>query len=396
MRWLQAVGDATDELFAERYLMFVERRLNQATGAVELWWCEWEMHPGEPTKKVALSKISDEPELLRDETQTEVQPAICWSYGRTLGNIAVFSDTLKGCFPDVEGTDAQLPCDFVKAGKFRNGPPRWWCRTHQTYWGTKSDIQSYETSGEMTCSEHGQKMSYVVSPLTLNLSDYDEVGVWCSMPAAISTEAIDARPPRIHVHVRPEAAGRKSVDGDFQAISILYSDEMALFGTQDITRVNITPPSAFEFVCALEAGREMSCVNCTRCGYPHLDLGEFARVPHIKHYCGNCGCDSTRSNGKIISTPLKPLHDQFAKTLAYEVPARTLNLDDLGHCRFTVWASTPAVVWTASRPQELGIHVHVHDGTRRTIDDTFGSVTYQGKELDRGELVKMMIDRSIS
>ena len=376
--------------------MFVERRLNQTTGAVELWWCEWEMHPGEPTKKVALSKISDEPEALHDERQTEVQPAICWSYGRTLGNIAVFSETLKGCFPHTEGTDAQLPCDFVKAGKFRNGPPRWWCRTHQTYWGTKSDIQSYETSGEMTCSEHGQRMSYVVSPLTLNLADYDEVGVWCSMPAAISTETIEARPPRIHVHVRPKSGGHKTVDGDFQAISILYSDEMALFGTQDITRVNITPPSAFEFVCALEAGREMSCVSCTRCGYPHLDLGEFARVPHLKHYCGNCGCDSTRSNGKIISTPLKPLHDQFARTLAYEVPSRTLNLDDHGHCRFTVWASTPAVVWTASRPQELGIHVHVHDGTRRIIDDTFGAVTYQGKVLDRSDLVKIMIERSIS
>lgn len=376
--------------------MFVERRLNQATGAVELWWCEWEIRPGEPTRKVALSKIADEPELLKAEVEAAVQPAICWSYGRTLGNIAVFSETLKGCFKASEGTDAQLPCDFVKAGKFRHGAERWWCRTHQTYWGTKSDIQSYETAQEMTCSEHGQRMSYVVSPLTLNLREHDEVGVWCSMPAALSTEEIAPRPPRIHVHVRPKAGGRKTIDGDFQAISILYSDEMSLFGSQDITRVNITPPAAFEFVNALEAKREMSCVNCTRCGYPHLDLGEFARVPHLKHYCGNCGCDSTRSNGKIISTPLQPLHDQFAKTLQYESPPRTLNLDDYGQCSYTIWASTPAVVWTAERPQELGIHVHVHDGQRRIIDDTFGEVFHQGKALDRSELIKKMVERSIT
>lgn len=376
--------------------MFVERRLNQATGAVELWWCEWEMRPGEPTKKVALSKISDEPATLQPEGEAAIQAAICWSYGRTLGNIAVFSETLKGCFPDSEGTDAQLPCDFVKAGKFRNGPERWWCRTHQTYWGTKSDLQSYETTQEMTCSEHGQRMSYVVSPLTLNLREYEEVGVWCSMPAALSTEVIAPRPPRIHVHVRPKANGRKSIDGDFQAISILYSDEMGLFGTQDITRVNITPPSAFEFVCALEAKRTMSCVNCARCGYPHLDLGEFARVPHLKHYCGNCGCDSTRSNGKIISTPLQPLHDQFAKTLLYETPPRTINLDQYKHCTFTVWASTPAVVWTAARPQELGIHVHIHEGGRRIVDDTFGEVVYQGRHLLRSDLVQLMTERSIS
>ena len=64
--------------------MFVERRLNQATGAVELWWCEWEMHPGEPTKKVALSKISDEPGSAapapshgRRSRQEQLHPAVC-------------------------------------------------------------------------------------------------------------------------------------------------------------------------------------------------------------------------------------------------------------------------------------------------------------------------------
>lgn len=376
--------------------MFVERRLNSATNAVELWWCEWVMNPGEPTKKVALRKISDEPEKLQPYGPAAEQPAICWSYGRTLGNIAVFSETLKGCFPDSEGNDAQLPCDFVKAGKFRNGPPRWWCRTHQTYWGTKSDLQSYETTQEMSCSEHGQRMSYVVSPLTLNLREYDEVGVWCSMPAAISTEEITARPPRIHVHVRPKVGGKKTIDGDFQAISILYSDDQELFGAQDISRVNITPPSAFEFVTALEAKSKMSCVNCGRCGYPHLDLGRFARVPHIKHYCGNCGYDSTHSKGKIVSTPLQPLHDQFAKTLSYKTPERKINLDEFTDCTYTVWASTPAVVWTAARPQELGIHVHVHRERMRIIDDTFGEVIHKGEPLVRSELVRLMAERSIT
>ena len=127
-----------------------------------------------------------------------------------------------------------------------------------------------------------------------------------------------------------------------------------------------------------------------------LDLGEFARIPHLKHYCGNCGCDSTRSNGKIISTPLQPLHDQFAGTLLYETPSRALNLDDYKQCGFTVWASTHAVVWTAKRPQELGIHVHVHDGRRRIIDDTFGDVILDGKPLVRADLIHRMVERSIT
>jgi hypothetical protein len=147
--------------------------------------------------------------------------------------------------------------------------------------------------------------------------------------------------------------------------SLLYSDSLGLFGSADITRVNVTPPAAFEFVCALDASREMMCINCSSCGYPHLDLGDFARTPHRKHFCGNCGRDSTWSKDPIVSTPLKPLHDEYAKSLKYETANRTLNIDDYRGCSYTVWASTPAIVWTASRPQEFGIHVHVHDGQTR-------------------------------
>lgn len=377
--------------------MFVERRVNQATNAVELWRCAWENQPGAPARKVYLTKIGDEQPAVPDpDTEATEQHAICWSYGRTLGNIAVFSPSLLGRFPGKFGDDAELPCDFVHAGKFRMGTERWWCRTHQTHWGTKADIQSYDNFGEMRCANHTQRMSYVVGPLTLNLTDYAEVGVWCSMPAAISTFEIKRRAPRIHVHVRPEADGKKSIDRDFEAISILYADDLGLFGSADITRVNVTPPSAFEFVRSLESGREMDCVDCSSCGYPHLDLGDFAEKPHRKHFCGNCGRDSTWSRGPIVSTPLKPLHQSFAKSLKYASPVRELNLDEYPGSNFTVWASTPAIVWTAARPQEFGIHVHVFKGGERIVDDTFSQVTLQGRPLQRADLIQSMIGRTIA
>jgi hypothetical protein len=40
--------------------MFVERKLNPATGVIELWWCEWEKNATAGAKKIHLSKIADE------------------------------------------------------------------------------------------------------------------------------------------------------------------------------------------------------------------------------------------------------------------------------------------------------------------------------------------------
>lgn len=376
--------------------MFVERKVNPNSGGVELWWAQRNARDRTPAEIVLISKIADEQPIDPEVTAVpQEKAAICWAYGRTLGNIAVSSPTLLGNFPDKQGDDATLPCDLVHAGKFRHGADRWWCRTHQNHWGTKADIAALRQSGKFRCADHAQQMNYVVGPFTVNLDIHAEVGIWCSLPAALSTSEIKPRAPKIHVHVRDATGAIKSVDRDFSAISAIYSTKLGLFDNDEITRVNITPPSAFDFVCAAEAGKEMACINCSYCGHPHLDLGDFGKTPHRKHFCANCGRDSTWSKTPIISTPLKPLHDRYAKDLTYNIPVRSLNLDDYVGCTYTVWASTPAIVWTAARPQEYGIHVHVHSGSERIIDDTFGEVILGGRSLDRGQLIEAMIARSI-
>jgi hypothetical protein len=40
--------------------MFVERKLNPSTGAIELWWCDWEKGSMAGAKKAYLNKIADE------------------------------------------------------------------------------------------------------------------------------------------------------------------------------------------------------------------------------------------------------------------------------------------------------------------------------------------------
>jgi len=114
--------------------MFIERRINPSNGVVELWRAQWENAPRSPARKVYIDKVCDEQTAGHDaDGGMSTAAAICWAYGRTLGNIAVVSPELLGHFPAAAGSDARLPCDFAHAGKFRHGVDRLWCRTHQTH-----------------------------------------------------------------------------------------------------------------------------------------------------------------------------------------------------------------------------------------------------------------------
>jgi hypothetical protein len=375
--------------------MFYSRKLNPETGQVEVWECDWSDPGTGMAKKEFIRKHCDEGQLEVVPEKYSAASAICWAPGRTIGNIAVNSEEVFGSFASKAGENAVLPCHIVPCGKFRNGANRWYCKTHQIHWGTKADIAAVPPSGEVTCSNHLMAMSYVVDPLVVDFNDFEEIGVWCSLPPALSNKLIQPRAPKIHVHKRCSGAEKKLLDRDFDAIVCSYNQNLGLFSSSEITQIQITPPAAFEFVKSIEEGRSMDCVTCKKCGYPHLDLGTFASTPHAKHFCGNCGNDSIWSDGKIVSTPLKPLHDQFNNSNRYVVPQRDLNLDDYTGLDFEIWSSTPAVLWTAHRPQEKGIHVHVYEGGRRVIDDTYGRVIHNGKNLDRGALWQQMAANTV-
>lgn len=373
--------------------MFYSRKLNPDTGKVEVWECEWSNPGTGMAKKSFLRKHSDEENTELPNEAYSIAAAVCWAPGRTIGNIAVSSEEVFGSFDGRSGTNAVLPCHIVPCGKFRNGAKRWYCKTHQMHWGTKADIAALPESREVTCSNHAVQMSYVVNPEVIEFNDFEEIGIWCSLPPAISTQPIQPRAPKIHIHKRYSGKDKKILDRDFDAIVCSYNQDLGLFANPEITQIQVTPPAAFEFVRSIEEGREMSCVTCKKCGYPHLDLGSFATMPHAKHFCGNCGNDSIWSEGKIVSTPLKPLHDQFNNSNTYITPERSINLDDYAGREFEIWSSTPAVVWTANRAQERGIHVHVYaDGVDGPCieNNTFGAVTYKGVPLDRKLLWQQM------
>lgn len=374
--------------------MFYSRKINQETQKVEVWECEWSNKGTGMAKKKFLRKAGDEEDFEFTHDAYSAADAICWAPGRTIGNIAVSSEEAFGMFDDESGDDAVLPCQIIPAGKFRNGAKRWYCKTHQIHWGVKADYAAKAESGEIRCSNYLIKMSYVINPHEIEFIDFEEIGIWCSLPPALSTESIKKRSPKIHVHKRFSDNKQKFIDQDFSAIVCSYNESMGMFENPEITKIQVTPPAAFEFVRSIEEGHIMSCITCQKCGYPHLDLGDFAKKAHKKHFCGNCGNDSIWSAEPIVSTPLKPLHDKFSNN-RYITPERTLNLDEYGGLKFDLWSSTPAIVWTANRPQEKGIHVHVYENDQRIVDDTFGAVIYQGKELSREQMWSNMIQNTL-
>lgn len=378
--------------------MFYSRRINSTTGKVEVWECEWSNKGTGMAKKEYLRKVGNEDEIEFKHDNYSVADAICWAPDRTIGNIAVSSEEAFGMFEGDSGNDAILPCQIIPCGKFRSGGKRWYCKTHQIHWGTKADFLTSGESGEVTCSNHLTKMNYVVNPLEVEFVDFEEIGIWSCLPPALSSERIEPSPPKIHVHKRISGKKKKVIDDNFDAIVCSYNQNLGLFPNTEITKIQVTPPAAFEFVRSIETNFEMSCISCKKCGYPHLDLRSFSENTHKKHFCGNCGNDSIWSPEPIASTPLKPLHDQFSNSNTYIDPERSINLDDYKDYKFELWASTPAVVWTADRPQEKGIHVHIYKDDLegpRIKDDTYSSVILNGVELDRKELWERMVQNTV-
>lgn len=375
--------------------MFYSRKINNETSKVEVWECEWSNKGTGMARKEYLRKVGDEDEIEFTHDDYCSADAVCWAPGRTIGNIAVSSEEVLGMFEGISGNDAVLPCQIIPSGKFRHGAKRWYCKTHQIHWGTKADFAAASESGEVRCGNHLTRMSYVTNPLEVEFQEFEEIGIWCSLPPGLTTDEIVQRSPKIHVHKRFSGDQKKALDRDYDAVVCSYNQDLGLFQNTEITKIQVTPPAAFEFVRSIEEGRSMSCVSCKKCGYPHLDLGDFANKPHRKHFCGNCGNDSIWSLEAIVSTPLKPLHDQFNNSNTYVVPDRELDLDQYEGHRFEIWASTPAVVWTANRSQEKGIHVHVYEGTRRIVDETFATVIYNGTPLSRKTLWEKMIQNTV-
>jgi len=210
----------------------------------------------------------------------------------------------------------------------------------------KSRLYEVQRTNALICVG---RSSRAMPTLEIDLNDYAEVGIWCSLPAALShPRDAESRPPRVHVHLRRELNGQKEVDGDFDEVTIARGRG----GTTK--RTVVAPHPAFNFIRQIEQGISVEAVSAPQ---------------------------------------LAALRQRFPRAAEAVIPDRRLDLDDLDpSSKYDIWASTPAIVWTAERPPEQGIHVHVRDcWNRKLFDDTYSVVILDGTELDRKELFERMV-----
>ena len=222
-------------------------------------------------------------------------PGICWPLQASVGHISVTKPDITGHFKAGAGLDAIAECELAGAGKFRNGAPRQWCRTHQCYWGVKADLALLEASGQRQCKLHHSPMGYLLHPEVFDPMRHH---------ASRLTLGEDGL---LHLQAKADEDGALLVR-TAMAIAIDCSALAGVFHPS-VLQLNITPPAALAYLQALRAGVLLGCSDCSRCGHPHLDLGDFAVRAHRRHYCGNCGHDGTHSAQAMVSNPLQRLHE---------------------------------------------------------------------------------------
>lgn len=224
---------------------------------------------------------------------------LAWPLNATVGTLTSPLPTPRLPLPDAYGDKALVCCVLLPAGKFRHGAARWWCRTHMHTWGTLADLADAGQTQRMRCALHASPMAYAVAPPLIDPAEHDRVVIRQRLTGAAGHGAT----PALRI-VLASASGDKTVV-DAPALSLRVPP--GLFADPAIALVHVTPPAVRAFTRALEQGQAPGCVDCRRCGHPHLDLGDFASRAHRRHLCGHCGCDSVYSQEHMVSTPLHAL-----------------------------------------------------------------------------------------
>lgn len=218
------------------------------------------------------------------------------------------------------------------------------------------------------------------------------VGIWGALDPIYDTTSLP-REHGVHVHARKVKNRKKAIDESFDVVDVaLPSGAMVT-----IREVEATP-----YVGAAVLELPIDDIRCAYCSTPHLDEARFSVHPHQRHQCLACGGEfllGRRGIGNPIAQAKLELGD--AQLVRPTVPGKKLvRIDQAAdHCSggVRIWGSNPAILWTADRAEEAGIHVHAYRAGIElpTVDNTYESVQIDGVSLDATTVRLFMIQRTL-
>lgn len=283
--------------------------------------------------------------------------------------------------------DQHTKCRIVSVGKRRDGGTRYWCLEH------KADATAkYGKQAEQCRYAHIPS----IAPddiLNLNASSYEGgVALWGAVPPIYDTteRPIDRG---IHVHARRAVGGEKEIDNTYRAVRLVGDDKDLPPGGLVISELE-----AIYYMVTSMFGYAMKYVECTLCGFPHLDKDWFSVHAHRRHLCAGCG-QYFRDTDTAVGNPIIKIQEIFgSKVRPAKRAVKPLNIRQADYPGgIQIWGSNPAILWTGSQSEEEGIHIHVanEDGSENIFDDTYSRVTIDGINLDPAMVRTLMAQSAL-
>lgn len=203
------------------------------------------------------------------------------------------------------------------------------------------------------------------------------IAIWGGVPPIVCTTPHYVNELGIHVHARKRRGAEKDIDQSFDSVVFLGPDSNA--------PVSIDETAAVGFMIAQVLGVQMVDLECIECGHLIFEGRGAACYPKTTHRCQNCEAESyTRS--PVVANPLIRLRKRYSSNVDPPVIRVNRKFDKVPKDfpgGLQIWGSNQAIVWTAQRSEEEGLHIHWYDENGGIIDDdTYGSVCISGKDLD--------------
>jgi hypothetical protein len=281
------------------------------------------------------------------------------------------------------------PCVIEQVGKQRNGKPRFWCTTHGAGATARYGVRMAECEAAYRDSDDDDLFD-------LDPSGYPGgIAMWGAVAPIYDTTTLP-RDVGIHVHARVLAGKTKEIDRTVGAVRLHYRRDLL----EQSTAI-IRCETAISYYISRFLGRQIKHLPCTHCGELHLDADFFAVKPHRTHLCHRCG-KFFQDERRAVSNPIILLRRECGLEAVDHATVRACRTLDISQADYPggvqVWASNPAFLWTAKRPEEEGIQIHLFDGVSDSPveDDTYDAVTIDGVRLDEDMLKHFMAQKALT